>query len=457
MSFASASNNIAISEGTGVAGQTLVLLCNGKDCRTTIVDTNGLWKVSSSRLGSGTTAFAVRIVSSQGLESDQVAAGSVSILPAPVITGASQNGGILAIKANGTPGATAKVYMNGMLIDLPPVVVAGDGSITIPPITLSLGTNVITMTVEDAAGISDLSEPVSVIFTSNTKASTSYTLSATTSESSTSTRHMSTSTSDSQTSATHTLTSTSESQTTTAHTLTTSTMSKETSHTSSTSITTTKTPYPILIASEDFDSYPDGTLDSCPGGCNGGTGWAGAWFSFSGAYKPVEVTNGSLFHIKNTAEDEIRVSGRMTTIAVTSADYAKAWVSFRSEFSLLSGGGTPQIRMQEAGGGSGLTVGSNDCCVGFYTLLWNSNDSGNKTSVPLDSAQWVLMEVDYIAGKTRLWLDPAVEYDVLARQLPTTPPLAEISLTHGINGIHVATREMKLFDKFTIYALPSRL
>jgi hypothetical protein len=121
------SNNVATVEGTGVVGQKIVLLCDGKECESDPVSSSGAWQVVSSKLKSGTTSFAVRLVNDQGLESDSVPAGSASILAAPAVTESTQDKSALAVKATGKVGATAKIYNNGTLVGT--ATVASDNSI----------------------------------------------------------------------------------------------------------------------------------------------------------------------------------------------------------------------------------------------------------------------------------------------------------------------------------------
>ena len=150
---ADTSNNVATVEGTGVVGQKIVLSCNRKDCGTKAISADGTFKVLSNKLKSGAYTFAVRLVNSQGLESDVVRAGSASILAAPAITESSQDKSTLAVKASGQAGSTAKIYNNGTLVGT--AIVAADNTIVFPTIPLSLGANVISMTQEDASGVSD--------------------------------------------------------------------------------------------------------------------------------------------------------------------------------------------------------------------------------------------------------------------------------------------------------------
>ena len=90
----------------------------------------------SSKRTSGTTSFAVRLVNAQGLESDNVDAGTITILSAPLVTESNQNKSTLAIKATGQAGATAKIYDNVTLVGT--VAIGADGTFAFATIPMSL-------------------------------------------------------------------------------------------------------------------------------------------------------------------------------------------------------------------------------------------------------------------------------------------------------------------------------
>lgn len=158
--------NIATVRGTGVAGNKIVLLCDGTSCGTTTVANDNTYSVATdSKLASGTVSLSVTQGGSNGLASDPVVAGPITILQPPVITSTTLTGGNKAtIVGTGAPGATIKIY-NAAGTVVGTGLVGQNGAFSILTTALPLGANPFTATQEDANGVSDVIDAGSVTVT----------------------------------------------------------------------------------------------------------------------------------------------------------------------------------------------------------------------------------------------------------------------------------------------------
>lgn len=168
-------NNTATATGNGTPGLEVNLLCrillaggsgraNILACGSTTVSGSGTFAVDSTRLPSGTRNITAIQVNSQGAESEEELAGVARILAPPVISTASDNGNqSVDVSGTGVAGALLKLYEGSTLLGTVTVGASGTWSFTV--INVSFGTHVLSATQQDAAGVSDLSKPKSVLVT----------------------------------------------------------------------------------------------------------------------------------------------------------------------------------------------------------------------------------------------------------------------------------------------------
>lgn len=207
------------------------------------------------------------------------------------------------------------------------------------------------------------------------------------------------------------------------------------------------TPTPILIAYENFD-YDNWELNQ-----NGGAGWAADWYQTSINFDRLDVLNEHFEYTDNG--DLIRASGRQLANTVSPALCSKAWVAFKVQYGTQNGYGTPTFRLLNSTQNYAvLAVGNNGYEGPYYGLLTYGLFNGSITRVPLDSLQNVLVEIDFPAKQSRMWLDANTPWDVKVA-LPTTAPSASVSeVPNQVIGIDVLARGMPILDDIRFHCLP---
>ena len=163
-----------------------------------------------------------------------------------------------------------------------------------------------------------------------------------------------------------------------------------------------------VIVYEPF-AYGGGTIT----GKNGGIGWSGAWFSshpdftdlgvnttgFS--YPGFATSGGRSTYVASFGGD----GGRMLP-ALSNAAYNVVWLTFLANYN-LQGGGFNNMRLLLNGGGTGGIGGNGG--VSNWAILNSSLTSSVVTSYPLNGTlHLALLKIDYTAGTSSLWIDPAV-------------------------------------------------
>lgn len=162
-----------------------------------------------------------------------------------------------------------------------------------------------------------------------------------------------------------------------------------------------------VIASEPF-AYGSGTLT----GNNGGTGWSGAWYGPNGAFTDLGVntsgftypgfstTGGRATYVSSTGGD-----GARQLSAASNANYPVVWLAFLANYD-TEGGGFNNLRLYLPGGLSGAVGGNSG---NYWSILDNTLNASTFTSYPLNGTlHLALLKIDYTAGSSALWLDPAV-------------------------------------------------
>lgn len=97
-------------------------------------------------------------------ESELVPIGIMRILDPPTVISITTDKNTAQIIGTGSPGAIIKVYANNQRVG--GTVAKTDGSWTVPTIALEIGTNQLTVTQEDGAGVSDKKQAGIVTVTS---------------------------------------------------------------------------------------------------------------------------------------------------------------------------------------------------------------------------------------------------------------------------------------------------
>lgn len=292
------SANVATIKGVGTpkrAGTpTMVasLICRGvaksrafaSRCGNATVSATGAFEVNSSRLRSGTTNITVIQINAQGAESDEILAGLATILAPPLILTAIDNGDkTIDVEGTGSAGAVLKLYEGQSLLET--TTVGTDNTWMIAKKSVPSGEHNLRATQEDSAGVSDPSQPKSVVvgnptttFTKAFKSITAALTARTTTTTSQSVTHLST---------TAILPTSSLSQTT-------KTQSTSATRTRTTSSRTNMPRWPVVrwgVSTYNYNSLYGFALDSQGNSYAGGDGRSGAVVSpinqtmgYDGAY-----------------------------------------------------------------------------------------------------------------------------------------------------------------------------
>lgn len=144
------SDNKATVHGTGIPGRIIYLYANGVRVGSTVVDANGQWSVTSSKLASGTSQMTVTQANEKNAESEAIACGPATILPPPTFTSKQVKKNVVLVTGKGTAGATVKVYSDGQFVGA--AVVENDGTWSLTTSALAIGTHKLTATQENASG-----------------------------------------------------------------------------------------------------------------------------------------------------------------------------------------------------------------------------------------------------------------------------------------------------------------
>jgi hypothetical protein len=148
-------------------------------------------------------------------------------------------------------------------------------------------------------------------------------------------------------------------------------------------------------------------------GQNGGFGWSGSWFGPSTAFADYTVnatgltypgfstSGGRAAYTSGTGGD-----GGRRLAAASNAAYNVVWLAFLGNYT-QQGGGFNNVRLFNS---STLTggIGGNDNYAD-WTILNNSLNATTFTAAPMDgTTRLALLKIDYTAGNSSLWMDPAV-------------------------------------------------
>jgi hypothetical protein len=162
-----------------------------------------------------------------------------------------------------------------------------------------------------------------------------------------------------------------------------------------------------LIAYEPF-AYPAGPLT----GMNGGTGWSTAWSDGNSTFTDLDVnTTGFTYpNFTTTGGNALYSSsfggdGRRDLATVSNAVYNVVWLTFLGNYN-VQGGGFNNLRLYSPSGHTGGVGGNSQS---NWAILDNTLGTSTVTSYPLDGTnRLALLKIDYTAGTSSLWMDPAV-------------------------------------------------
>ncbi|KAI9001749.1 hypothetical protein DFJ74DRAFT_714371 [Hyaloraphidium curvatum] len=219
---------------------------------------------------------------------------------------------------------------------------------------------------------------------------------------------------------------------------------------------TTYVPALAVIAEEPFD-YEQGSI----AGRNGGWGWSDAWYKSSPSFDPLYVSSDS-FLTSSGASTTVKASARHLEMNISSANTHKAYVAVSLYLASTQNGlGTPTFRFLDSNNLAQLALGNNGyngAYRGPYALLWNNLTQyivTNDTAFRLANLVYALVEVDYDAGLTNLWMDSTTEFsDLLTTGVPTTAPALTAPAAPAFWGFDIVVRTMYALDNIRVWLLP---
>lgn len=165
-----------------------------------------------------------------------------------------------------------------------------------------------------------------------------------------------------------------------------------------------------VIASESF-SYTGGASLT---GQNGGFGWSGAWFGPSPTFPDYTINGTGLTYTGLTTNggraaytSGTGADGARNLTAASNATYNVIWLAFLGNYT-AEGGGFNNIRLYMSAGTLTGGIGGN---AGYtnWAILDNTLNASTYSATPFDgNTHLALLKIDYTAGASSLWMDPAI-------------------------------------------------
>lgn len=201
---------------------------------------------------------------------------------------------------------------------------------------------------------------------------------------------------------------------------------------------------PALLAEETF-AYAAGSVV----GANGGSGWSGAWFN-PYSQQPLRVNaSGQLAYTGNSI---IEAAGRALPVRLSASTASRAYLLFDVRFGTQSGGGTPNLRFIDTTLATSTVTGGfgNNGYSANYALLGADLSAGASSTVSLNTAANILVEINYAQNLSRLWVG-ATAWDVNA--LPTSGAHATLAAAPTLNRFDLYVRQLAYFDNLRVYTV----
>jgi hypothetical protein len=209
-----------------------------------------------------------------------------------------------------------------------------------------------------------------------------------------------------------------------------------------------------------YDSfgYSTGSLS----GRNGGTGWSSPWTN--------DYTSGASFTINATgmSYSGLVVSGGKAawgsggngisedSRTLPLVDTGIVYIQFLSQFGSSSGGGTPNLRLFESGtltGGFGGNGGTYGAFISILNASLNPAAGGSSSSsARLSSLNLVVVQIDYQADTTMMWVDPNLS--TFDYENPGTPNATYSGLAPAFDSVSIDSRSPASFDELSILEEP---
>ncbi len=214
----------------------------------------------------------------------------------------------------------------------------------------------------------------------------------------------------------------------------------------------------ITIAYDSF-SYGTGSL----AGQNGGTGWSSAWTNdyHSGVSFSTSATGMSYTGLSTSGGSVIWASGgngisedsrRLPSLVSSGVVY----VQFLSQFGSTSGGGTPNLRLLDAGNLTGGFGGNGGPHGGVMSILDNTltpaYDGSSSSSASLSALNLMVARIDYGADDTEMWMNPNLS--TFDYQNPPAPDAEYVGLAPMFDSVAIVSRSPAEFDELLIMEVP---
>ena len=208
------------------------------------------------------------------------------------------------------------------------------------------------------------------------------------------------------------------------------------------------------IAYEGFN-YASGTLND---GVSGGTGWSTGWSTgdttpfitgVTGLTYPGLVTDDSSIRASGTGGNNSESRRDLTT----PADSGVVYFQFLSIFQSSHGGGTPNIRLQFGGTGTG-GLGNNG--APNMAILSDQLVPLGTTTAPLTQQNFTVVRIDHDDSVTQMWINPDLSTFDYAD--PPTPDAEALGFAPKIDRIELVSRygfntSKDIFDEIHIMQL----
>lgn len=201
--------------------------------------------------------------------------------------------------------------------------------------------------------------------------------------------------------------------------------------------------FAAAIVYEGFDYSAGSSL----AGASGGMGWTSNWIHDYPIFGNFTVASSSLNHagINSNGGSLSSASSSEDSRSFATLSSGKVWISVLANL-VNNSFGTDEIRLKYNGGWA-YAIGSNDGYSNYYLMdKLNTPSAGNRanTGVAINSGVHLLvMEIDYAANKTSLWVDPATT------GFAGTGGVS-INYTSAIDSIALYSRSGAAFDEIRI-------